>query len=343
MIARKSILRTVIAASLFLFAGGGTVLWQLHSWWNYALSLPFKGYVEPEVLFEIPRGQGVSQVAARLEERGLILSAALFRAALWNRREPVTLKAGTYRFEQPLKLEEVIDKLARGDVAYRRVTIPEGYDLAQIMAAMVDSGLGTVAGFAEVMTRVEWIRDLDPDAPDLEGYLMPDTYHLPLDADEEALVRRMVTAFRDFWTAERQARARELGLTTREAVTLASLVEKETAVPAERELVSGVFHNRLRLGMRLGCDPTVIYAVRRVKEYDGIIHRSDLQLDSPYNTYIYPGLPPGPIANPGRAALDAALDPAETDYLFFVSRNDGTHLFSRTYDRHRQAVEQFQR
>ncbi len=153
----------------------------------------------------------------------------------------------------------------------------------------------------------------------------------------------MVRTFRRLWTAERSRRAREIDLSMREVITLASLIEKETGLARERPLVSAVFQNRLRRNVRLACDPTVIYAVKRVKEYDGVINQSDLNLDSPYNTYLYPGLPPGPISNPGMESIDAALYPADVNYLYFVSTNDGSHFFSSNYRNHRQAVRQYQR
>ena len=172
---------------------------------------------------------------------------------------------------------------------------------------------------------------------------MPDTYLLPHGASPRKIVATMVDDAREFWTDEHLARARDLGLTVRDVVTLASLIEKETGQAEERPLVSAVFHNRLRKGMHLMCDPTVIYGVRLLKEFDGVINQSDLALDSPYNTYRYPGLPPGPITNPGRASLEAALYPAQADYLYFVSRNDGTHVFSEDYRSHERAVRRFQR
>ncbi len=340
---RLRLRRTVIPALLLLLAlaaGGG---WRLYSVCRNTCITPFKAYLAAELVFEIPRGEPVAQTARRLEEQGVVASALLLRTALWLQGSEASIKAGTYRFDRPLSLPEVLHKLTSGDVAYQRVTIPEGYDLAQIMALLVEAGLGSVPGYAAAIRRTASIQDLDPLATDLEGYLLPDTYHFDFHSSEEAVLARMLANFRAFWDAGRSERARRLGMTVREVVTLASLVEKETGTPSERPLVSAVFHNRLRLGMKLMCDPTVIYAVRAVKDYDGIIHQSDLRLDSPYNTYLYAGLPPGPICNPGRAALDAALQPAETDYLYFVSRNDGTHHFSAGYDQHRRAVNRYQR
>jgi UPF0755 protein len=193
------------------------------------------------------------------------------------------------------------------------------------------------------MGNTEAIADLDPEAQNLEGYLFPDTYYLTRGMNEVEIVQSMIDGFRSVWSKEYDVRSRELAMTVREIITLASLIEKEAALPHERDLVSAVFHNRLRLNMKLACDPTVIYAVKLTKPYDGVINQSDLELDSPYNTYLYAGLPPGPIANPGEKAIQSALYPADSNYLFFVSRNDGSHVFSSNYRDHSRAVQQFQR
>ncbi len=182
------------------------------------------------------------------------------------------------------------------------------------------------------------IREIDPAAPDLEGYLFPSTYSLPRRATAEQLVQQMVTAFRAVLTQEIVQRAAARGLTVRQLMTLASLVEKETAKPEERPLVAAVYTNRLRIGMGMQCDPTVIYALEKAGKYTGNLTREGLQFDSPYNTYRYAGLPPGPIAAPGRASIEAASAPADVPYLYFVSRNDGSHVFSETLDEHNRAV-----
>lgn len=340
--AGKVLVRLVVAAT---FTGLACLVAFLLvvGWWNRELDLPYKGYLEPEVVVGVPRGEPLNRIASRLEEAGIIRSAELLR--LYYRVSPGAehLKAGDYRFSGPVSLREVISMLSRGEAIQNRVTIPEGYDLVQIMVAFIQSGYGSVEGFGQAITRTDLIADLDPEARDLEGYLLPDTYLLPPEAGETEIIQAMVGNFRGFWTEDRRARAQELGMTVRQVVTLASLIEKETGLAEERPLVSAVFHNRLRLGMKLACDPTVVYAVRTVKEYDGIIHQSDLRLDSPYNTYLYPGLPPGPIASPGAKSIDAALYPAESDHLFFVSRNDGSHYFSSSYRDHAQAVQRYQR
>jgi UPF0755 protein len=191
--------------------------------------------------------------------------------------------------------------------------------------------------------KAELVRDMDPEAKDLEGYLFPDTYTLPRRTTAEQLVERMVARFEKVMTPELRNKAVERGFTVRQVVTLASLVEKETAKPEERPVVAGVYTNRMRIGMGLQCDPTVIYALMLAGRYDGNIRKGDLQIDSPYNTYRYAGLPPGPIAAPGEASLRAAVEPADVPYLYFVSRNDGSHVFSTTLDEHNRNVNNFQK
>jgi UPF0755 protein len=186
------------------------------------------------------------------------------------------------------------------------------------------------------------LKGLDPGAADLEGYLFPDTYALPRKTDAPRLVGQMVAEFEKTLTPELRQAAAARHLSIRQLVTLASIVEKETARPEERPVVAAVYENRLRLGMPLQCDPTVIYALVRAGHYDGNLHKADLSVDSPYNTYRYPGLPPGPIASPGRASIEAAASPATTDYLYFVSRNDGSHEFARTLEEHNRNVQKFQ-
>jgi UPF0755 protein len=204
------------------------------------------------------------------------------------------------------------------------------------------AGLGPASAFEAAAKNTDLARSFDPDARSLEGYLFPDTYPFPRTTDASVVVKTMATRFGAAFDADLRADAERLGLSLREATTLASLVEKETAVPSERPLVAAVFHNRLNVGMRLQCDPTVIYALMRAGRWDGNIRKDDLQLDSPFNTYLYAGLPPGPIASPGRSSLEAAVRPAEVPYLYFVSRNDGSHVFATTYAEHSRNVQQWQ-
>jgi UPF0755 protein len=227
---------------------------------------------------------------------------------------------------------EVVDKIARGEVFMRPITFREGLTIRQMARMYEQEGFGASDEFVLAAQNVSLIQDVDPQARDLEGYLFPETYSMPRQGTAAQLVERMVTSFRDALTPELLDRAAARGLGARQLVTLASLVEKETGKPEERELVAAVYANRLKIGMGLQCDPTVIYALERAGLYNGNLTRENLRFDSPYNTYRYAGLPPGPIAAPGRASLEAAANPADVPYLYFVSRNDGSHVFSTSLE-----------
>jgi peptidoglycan lytic transglycosylase G len=222
------------------------------------------------------------------------------------------------------------------------VTFPEGLTIAEMAAVFESAGLGTKAMFTAAAQRGSLVHAADASADDLEGYLFPETYNLPRDAGAEMLVEQMAARFLAVYDARLREAARARGLTTRQVVTIASLIEKETSRADERPLVSAVYQNRMRIGMGMQCDPTVIYALQRAGRWNGNLTRENLQFDSPYNTYRYSGLPPGPIAAPGRASLEAAVAPADVTYLYFVSRNDGSHVFASTLDEHNRNVYQHQ-
>jgi len=312
-------------------------------WFRIQLNQPFKGYVEQEIRINVARGSTVSAIGDLLEGKGVISSSRLFRLYVHLKDLSTDLKAGEYHFNKSVSLKDVVDVIESGRVYYHRVTVPEGLEIPLIAEIFVQAQFGDIPTFQTVMNNPQMISDLDPEAEGLEGYLFPETYFLTSGTNEREIVAMMLANFRQFWTPEKDRRAKKLGMTVREIITLASLIEKETGMDSERPLVSAVFHNRLQKNMKLACDPTVIYAVKRVKPYDGVINRSDLELDSPYNTYVYPGLPPGPIANPGRRTIEAALYPADSEYLYFVSRNDGSHIFSSDYRDHARAVNRYQR
>jgi UPF0755 protein len=303
---------------------------------------PYRGYTQPEQFVDIPQGAGSRTIGERLVEAGVVRDFTAYRLALWLSGEGRRLKAGEYRFDAPMTPLAVIDKIARGDVYVINVTFPEGLSIAEMAKIFESHGFGSAESFVKASTDVTLIRDLDPAAKDLEGYLFPETYGLPRKTDAPKLIRQMVARFDRVFTPELRQAAAARQMTTRQAVTLASIVEKETAKAEERPLVSAVYGNRLRIGMALQCDPTVIYALVKRGHYDGNIHKEDLQIDSPYNTYRYPGLPPGPIASPGRASLEAAVHPANADFLYFVSRNDGTHVFAKTLEEHNRNVQKYQ-
>jgi len=288
-------------------------------------------------LVQLKSGSSARHIAATLHHAGIVRSEYAF--LLWHYMHGrKALKAGEYAFDHPAKLGEVYDRIARGDIYVHALVVPEGYNMFDIAQAIEDSGLGRAEEFLQVArTDVSLVRDLDPQAPSLEGYLFPDTYHFTRTQSMHDMAAAMVHRFRQS--------AREAGLTRdfHNMVTMASIVEKETAADNERPEVASVFYNRLERRMALATDPTVIYAALLNNRYRGTIYRSDLQFESPYNTYRNAGLPPGPICNPGKASLQAAMHPANTQYLYFVSDNQGHHNFSRTPEEHARNVAAYRR
>ncbi len=331
----KRLLLLLVVLAVFGALGVGVVLYQ-------RTSEPFKGYEAAEQFVMIEAGSGTRTIGQRLIQAGVIRDEATFRAALWRSGRARALQAGEFRFDRPMAPAEVIDKIASGDVYNRRITFPEGLSIQEMARSYEQQGFGKAAAFVEAARDPDAIRSLDSAATDLEGYLFPETYSVPRDTTAAKLVGLMVGRFKQLFTPEMQQAAQALELTPREVVTLAALVEKETAQPSERPIVAAVYLNRLKIGMAMQADPTVIYALQRAGRYNGNIRRDDLSFDSPYNTYRYPGLPPGPIASPGLASLQAAVSPANVDYLYFVSRNDGSHVFARTLVEHNENVRQYQ-
>jgi UPF0755 protein len=326
----------------FLFALLLIAAAAVGAWVYVILEQPYKAYEAAEQFVDIPVGTGSVSMGKRLADAGVIRSPAAFRVAVWMRGSGRRLQAGEYRFDRAMTTSEVVDKIARGDVYVRAITFREGLTNREMAALFEAGGFGTAADFLRAARNAALIDDLDPAAKDLEGYLFPDTYTLPRKATATQLVERMVNRFRKSFTPELRSAAQARGFDVRELVTLASLVEKETGKPEERPIVAGVYANRLRVKMPLQCDPTVIYALMLAGRYDGNIRREDLQIDSAYNTYRYPGLPPGPIAAPGDASIRAAAAPADVQYLYFVSRNDGSHVFATTLDEHNRNVATYQ-
>jgi UPF0755 protein len=303
---------------------------------------PYRGYGGAEQFVDIPPGAGSRTIGDRLVQAGVVRDQTTYRATLWLTRQGRHLEAGEYRFDRAMTPIEVVDKIARGDVYVINVTFPEGLTAGEMAKLFESHGFGSASAFLQAAKDATPIGDVDPAAHDLEGYLFPETYPLARHTDAPTLVRQMLTQFQRAFTADLREAAAARRLSVREAVTLASIVEKETARAEERPLVAAVYENRLRIGMALQCDPTVIYALQRAGRYDGNLRKEDLQFDSPYNTYRYAGLPPGPIASPGRASLDAAVHPADVDFLYFVSRNDGSHEFARTLEEHNRNVQKYQ-
>jgi len=312
-------------------------------WWRAETEAPL---LRPPGGIVVPAGASTQAIAGRLFAAGLIPRPWTFALLVRLRGDDARMKAGRYRFDGPYSLLDVEQKLVLGEVERREITFTEGRNIFEMAETAGRAGLSS-AGFLAAARSPSPIADLDPEATTLEGYLFPETYDIKDGASEEALVAEMVGHARDvldnlgLGAASRSIAGASLNL--RQIVTLASIVELETADPAERPRIAGVFLNRLRLGMKLQTDPTVIYALKLEGRYNGNIRKVDLASESPYNTYRFGGLPPGPIGSPGLAALIAVLKPAATKELYFVSRNDGTHVFSTTLRDHERAVDEFQR
>jgi UPF0755 protein len=277
-------------------------------------------------------GYSTRRIATELKSAGVIRSADAF--VLWHYlRHKRSLKAGEYLFEKSATAIDVHKRLARGDVYFHTVVIPEGYNIYDIAQAIQNAGLGSSEEFLKVATSdTALIADLAPDAKTLEGYLFPNTYEFTRMQTMPELAGAMVKQFRQV--------AHEIGLTTdvEKTVTLASIIEKETSAPEERPLVASVYCNRLARHVALQADPSVIYAELLQGTYGGTLHHADMKFDSAYNTYAHPGLPPGPIGNPGKTSLEAAMHPAETDYFYFVSNGNGHHRFAHSLEEHNRNV-----
>ena len=314
-----------------------------HSWWK--LHRPYQGYEGSERMFAVEPGQSVSQILANLEGEGVIADARLARSYLVYVRNDPALQAGEYRFEGLLSTPEALEKLIKGQVVTEKVTVIEGRTLEETADILAAAGFGNERRLLALLRSPELVADLDPEAQDLEGYLFPETYTFARGADERQVVATLVRTFRNRFERDVQPvlDRRQDTRSLRQVVTLASIVEKEAQKAFERPLIAAVYSNRLEQGIGLMADPTVIYALKRLGRWNGNLRRDDLRLDSPYNTYRYAGLPPGPIASPGLASLKAAAEPAEVSYLYFVSRNDGTHVFADTLAEHNENVEQWQR
>jgi len=313
---------------LILAVGGGTA-WLVFE--------PFGP--ETETFVELAPGSTTAKIGRQLEAAGIVRSRYGFDIARWLKRG--TLKAGEYRFDHPAAAIEVYGRIARGDVFTKAVTIPEGANIFEVAARLEQAGFGDRQDFLNAAAKqVSLITDLDPGAKSLEGYLFPDTYHFQRKATAAQICAAMVRRFR--------AVAGQLGLkgNVHRVVTLASLVERETALDSERPLVASVFENRLARKMPLMTDPSVIYGLEVEGRWRGVIHESDLKRNTPYNTYLHAGLPPGPVANPGLRSLRAAMEPAKTDYLYFVAVGtdpQGGSLFSSTIDEHARNVSSYRR
>jgi UPF0755 protein len=294
----------------------------------------------PTQLVSILPGMSLQTIATTLEQAHVIRHRWMFilYVAVWQRGR--YLQAGEYALRATMSPAQIVYILRSGRVVHHALTIPEGLTVRDMAALVAVKGLGDRQMLLDLAADRTFIASLGLTVTSLEGYLFPDTYHVPRGIRERDLLRLMVRTLQENYTPEIAAQAQRLGLGQHEVLTLASLIEKEAQIEAERPLIAAVYHNRLQRGMRLQCDPTVIYALG--EQFDGNLRKTDLDIDSPYNTYRYPGLPPGPITNPGRRAIEAAVAPAPVDYLYFVATGNGTHQFSSTLPEHNRAVGKYQ-
>ncbi|MEO8055045.1 MAG: endolytic transglycosylase MltG [Acidobacteriota bacterium] len=298
----------------------------------YGVRAPYKGYTGDEVIVSIAPRTPSATVFAHLESLGVLRDWRLGLIALKVLHRGKTLKAGEYRFAGPRAPDQVVLALVAGDVVTYRITVPEGFTAEEIFSLFYSQGFASQRDYEFLFTRPAEFEGVPAGAPTLEGFLFPDTYTVTRSMTAREILSAMTRQFARRLPPDfvEKAKAEKLGIL--EATTLASLVEKETALPAERPVVAGVYRNRLRAGMLLQCDPTTIYALKRLGRWRGALARSELTVDEPYNTYVRAGLPPGPICNPGLASLRSAVSPADVDYRYFVAAGDGSHLFSRDYE-----------
>lgn len=322
----------IFSILLFVLAGTLTAV----GWWLFTAPV-----APPQaVTLQVAPGSHLARIAQNLEDQGVVRDALLLRAlAKWHRQDQ-QIQAGQYSFLAAATPADILERLVRGDVDRTTLTIPEGFTQRQIIERIAAAGFGEATTLWQLVRDQDFINSVGIDAVHLEGYLFPETYSFVPGVSESVLLRMMVEQFHSRMTTELREAAAERGLTLHQHVTLASLIEKETGLVEEMPLVSSVFHNRLKANMRLQTDPTAVYDL---EGFSGTVTRAHLANPSPYNTYIIRGLPPGPIASPGLAALTAAVFPATTDYYYFVSRRDGSHHFSRTLREHNNAVQRYLR
>jgi UPF0755 protein len=326
---------------LYILAGGALLIIGILTYGLIYAVTPPAGQVSSKTV-TLEKGLAFRQIALTLERESVITGAMQFvlLGRLLNAGHQV--KAGEYCFDLPMSPWQVLRKITRGHVKTYRITIPEGYTLVQIANLLDSHGIVAKEDFLRETSSPELLSryQIEVQGSSLEGYLFPDTYAWSKGSDPSAVIQFFLRRFREVYTPEMAQKTRSLGLSEREALTIASIVERETSDPRERPLVSAVVHNRLKKKIRLQSDPTVIYGI---PDFNGNLTREDLRRYTRYNTYLIPGLPPGPICNPGLSSIQAALSPAPVDYLYFVSKNDGTHHFSVTLEEHDKAVDKYQR
>jgi len=324
---------------LMVFAGLIVTVWVLLGWFYYLASSPVNEDTR-NIVVKIEPGMTLKQVSVLLKNKNLIQNSAVFRAIAFLQKKQNQIMVGEYEISSSMVPMDILRRVTSGKTVLHPITIPEGYRITEIADLLASNGLVDKDEFIRLTQDEEVIKFWDIPGDSLEGYLFPETYHFGKNTGTRKIIDTMMKTFQDQVSPlNLDKRAKELNFTPHKVITLASIIEKETGKAEERPLISSVFHNRLKKNMRLQTDPTVIYAI---KNFDGNIRKKDLSLDSPYNTYKYKGLPPGPIASPGLKAILAVLEPDNSDYLYFVSRQDGSHQFSTTLDAHNNAVRKYQ-
>jgi UPF0755 protein len=304
----------------------------------YRLEYPGKPATPSQVTILFAPGTATAEIFRKLELAGVVRDARVAEIYYRIYRGRTPLQAGEYRFDRPTPIDDVINRMGRGDVVKYSVVVPDGLTADETFELFWSRGIGGPDGFRRAIQETELLPGMTSGVSDLEGYLFPDTYVVTRSTSARAVVDLMVAQFKRNFTPEMRDKAARLDLTVEQAVVLASIVEKESGVESEGPTISSVYLNRLRRGMRLQADPTVINALKRDGKWSGTLHRSDYNYDSPYNTYMYDGLPPGPICNPGLSALKAAVSPSKSDFLYFVADASGGHRFSRTFEEHLIAI-----
>ncbi|MBT3434577.1 MAG: endolytic transglycosylase MltG [Nitrospinaceae bacterium] len=327
--------RVFLLAAIILITLAGAGYWYV----EHEFASPAAGPGRKTILFKVSPGMGLKKISRALGDKGIIKYPAIFELQARLRGGASRIRSGTYKLSPSMPPWCIYQDLIKGHVAQNGFTIPEGFNLKEIATVIEKAGFGDRKEVLSLARDPAFLKNLKIQAPTLEGYPFPDTYRFPLETSPRRILTRMVKNLRRKFSPSLRRLAHEQNLTIHETLTLASVIEKETAVGSERPIIAAVFINRLKIGMRLQSDPTVIYSL---PNFDGNIRKKDLAFDSPYNTYRYKGLPPGPIASPGLASIRAALNPAPVKYLYFVANREGGHKFSRTYREHRLAVGRYQ-